>query len=167
MAFAHQAFFGLISMRDQGMNQTRMRIEINAPLGTIAQAGTNLAGYVSLLAAVTDCWIESYTLEDKWVTDVLFTAAEPHGEAATKALLSVQLTTPGKTGIIEVPAPKDAIFVAASGAGYNVVDTLNTAITAFVEAYESGQKAFLSDGELSIDGGLLKGVRTHHKSRDA
>lgn len=165
MAFAHQGYYGTVNMRDQGMNPTRIRVRLQGL--TIGAAGSALADFVAKLGAVTDAWIESYQFEDVWTTDVLFTAAEPHGEASTKAVLSMQLTTPGKSGTFAIPAPKDSIFTALSGAGYNIVDFGVTAVSDLVNTFAAGGDAYISDGENVVSGGGIKGVRVHRKHRDA
>lgn len=162
MAFAHQIFYGTVEVVDQGMNVTVLTFELQG--ANIAAAGTNLATIVTNLAAVTDGWIRSYQLHDKYVTDVLFTAAEPHGEISTKALITVQLTTAGKTASLAIPAPQDAIFVAASGEGYNQVDPTVTAVSDYLNMYNSGSQAKISDGEFTVLGPFIKGRRIHRKS---
>jgi hypothetical protein len=162
MAFAHQQYYGTVEVVDQGGNLSVLTFELQG--ATIANAGTNLGTIVSNLAAVTDGWIRSYQLHDKWVTDVLFTASEPHGEVSTKALITVQLTTPGKTASVEIPAPKDAIFSAGSGSGFNLVDPTNADVSTFLNQYNSGSQAKISDGEFTITGPFLKGRRIHRKS---
>jgi len=165
MAFAHSAYLGVINMRDTGYNLVTKTVELRG--ATVAAAGTALANYVNDLIGVTDAWIESYRLEDVFLTDVLFTAALPHGEASTKAVISAALTTPGKTGTVEIPAPKDTIFQAASGDGFNRVDGGDAAVTTFLNAYEAAGHAFISDGEDMADGGFIRGVRVHRAHRDA
>jgi hypothetical protein len=168
MAFAHSGYYGLVSMLDQGRVPTRMRVKLQG--ATIGAAGTALADFVAKLGAVTDAWIESYTLEDIWKTDVLFTANEPHGRASMKALITVALTTPGKNAAVEIPAPSSgdgsnaSIFVAASGQGYDLVDPSLTPVSDFLNVFAAGGDAYISDGENTITGPFVKGIRTTRKS---
>lgn len=168
MAFAHSAYFGSISMLDQGRVRTRMRVQLQG--ANISAAGTNLGTFVSKLAAVTDAFIEEYTLEDVWRTDVLFTAAEPHGRASMKALITVALTTPGKNASVEIPCPSSgdgpnaSIFVAASGQGYDLVNPAAVPVSDFCNTSNAGAQIFISDGENTIVGPFVKGIRTTRKS---
>jgi len=162
MAFAHQKWYGTVEVLDQGMNLTVLTFELQG--ASIAAAGTNLATIVTNLIAVTDGWVRSYQLHDKWISDVLFTADEPHGEVEKKALITVQLTTPGKSASVEIPAPKDAIFTASSGSGYNLVDPANADVSTYLNQYNSGSQAKISDGEFTITGPFLKGKRISRRS---
>jgi hypothetical protein len=158
MAFAHEKYYGTIEFVDQGQNVARATVQLQG--ANIGAAATNLAAVVSAFVAVTDAWISSYTLHDQFTTDVAFTAALPHGEVSTKALILTQLSSsPLKKASLEVPAPKDAIFQAASGEDYNKVDGSNAAVTTLVALYEAASEAYISDGENVITGGFLKGKR--------
>jgi len=168
LAFAHQAYFGTVQLRDTGFNATRIRVKLQDGIAhTIGAAGSSLGDFVNKLEACTDAWVEKYTLEDEWVTDVAFEAALPHGEVSTRALLTMRLTTPGKSATFGIPAPKDSIFAAASGSGYNEVDFGVTAVSDLVNAFNAGSDAYISDGENTTTGGGIRGERVHRKHRDA
>ena len=168
MAFAHSAYYGTISMLDQGRVRTRARVKLQG--GTIAAAGSALGDYVSKLAAVTDAFIEEYVLEDVWRTNVLFTDAEPHGRASMKALITVALTTPGKNASVEIPCPSSgdganaSIFAGGSGVLYDTVDPSLTPVSDFLNTSNVGGDIYVSDGENTITGPFVKGIRTTRKS---
>jgi hypothetical protein len=83
-----------------------------------------------------------------------------------KAVLTLQLETAGKKATFTIPAPKDTLFVAASGPNYNVVDGADSAIVALVGDFlTTGGSFYISDGETVADtGGFIKGRRTHRAS---
>ncbi len=157
MAFAHGKYSLNVTLVDQGNHKTNLRMDLQG--ANIAAAEANAVTVLGRLIAVTDAWIPRYTVEDVFVSDVLFTAAEPHGKVSDRALITVQLTTPGKAGTLEIPCPKDAIFVAASGEGYEQVDPTNVDVSNYLNLSNAAAQTFISDGENTINGPFIKGRR--------
>lgn len=157
MAFAHGKYRLVVTLVDQGNRSTKLSMDLQG--ANIGAAETNAATVLGKLIAITDAWIPRYTVEDIFVSDVLFTAAEPHGKVTDRALVTVQLTTPGKLASLEIPCPKDAIFVAASGEGYEQVDPSNTDLSDYLNLSNAAAQTFISDGENTINGPFVRGRR--------
>lgn len=72
----------------------------------------------------------------------------------------------GKKGILKIPCPTDTIFVAASGPNWNVMDTTDAALIAYVDEFQTTGGSFtISDGEFVDDTTpMVAGKRISRKS---
>lgn len=90
------------------------------------------------------------------------------GQVEEHALISCPIyQDPLKTAIIDIPAPKDGIFVGAPGDGdsYNQVDVTDTDLLNYLVNFNGAASQFLvSDGESIVDNVNVKGRRTHSHS---
>jgi len=150
-----------ITFIDQGDNLSHMTIGVRG--ADIAAAETNAAANINDIIALTDAYVLSYSVREKFLNGA---ARTPAGEVEEKAVLTLQLATAGKKAVFVIPAPKDTLFVAASGPNFNVVDGADSAIVAIVGDFaDTGGSFYISDGETVADtGGFIKGRRTHRAS---
>lgn len=105
---------------------------------------------------------------DVLLTEATYSAVLSTGVGAANrpvwntALLNVNTNAEGtKTTDLYIPGANDNVFVAASGANYNVVDTSDAAIVALVAAYDT-YNVQVSDGELvdtTAQNGIANGRR--------
>lgn len=109
-------------------------------------AGANAAiiNVLTFFGGVSDLVVTGYILREVTVENALVLPAV--GNASDKALVSARKTNTKRTPI-EIPAPKDAIFVSAAGAGNNILDDTNIALQAYLELFVAAGDCFLSDGE--------------------
>lgn len=130
-----------------------------------ATAATDSAAIIAALNAVTEAVIKSYSIAHMFVENALVLPASGV-ENENQALLNIRLASdPTKYATHAIPAADPGIFVAASGAGANVVDTGDAALNTYVALFTSTNEAYISDGELA-DGALdFSGKRRHVKSR--
>jgi len=71
---------------------------------------------------------------------------------------------PNKRGYFTIPAPKDTLFVAASGRGYNQPDFADSALLAYMNLFTAtGDASYISDGEIGTVVDPV-GSRIHSKS---
>lgn len=164
MALNSTGFFLTVTVADQGGNQATLRYDLVA--ADFTAASTAAAGILTFLGAVSGAQVQSYRVGEAYAEDTDFFGS---GEIENIAQITAKLTTDGKTANIKIPAPLDAIFVAASGPDYNVVDPSDTAVINYVSIWEAGTGyATLSDGESvrdSATAGNFYGKRVHRGSR--
>jgi len=72
----------------------------------------------------------------------------------------------GKKATMQVPAPSDGIFVDTSGANWNVVDTTDVDLNAYIDEFQTTGGSFtISDGEFIDDTTpLVAGKRISRRS---
>lgn len=132
-----------------------------------AAAATDSAAIIAALNAVTAGVVKSYSINHVFVENALVLPASGV-ENENQALLSIRLASdPTKYAGFAIPAADPAIFVAASGAGANVVDTSNAAVNTLVALFTSTNEAYLSDGELADSSLDFSGKRRHVASRNS
>lgn len=135
---------------------------------TFAEANTEAGNIIAELDPITSATIAGYRVTQVYTEDALTLPA--NSENAVKAELSVRLAGVGnKRAILRIPSPAASIFVAGSGAGFNIVDTADADVLAYVALFELGNSAYLSDGETvvipasqAIDSGRRISVRSRN-----
>jgi hypothetical protein len=151
---------------DSGGNATTRRVNLTATddegdlAPVIADVQTIVAAYVAATDAVLVQQIVAQTnVEDSVVLPTSNVNVEDNAQITAKIF-----GTPNKSATIEIPAPKDADFQAATGPGHNLVKFDSPSpIVAIVNLYKNGAQAYVSDGEVITDQNI-KGKRVHHKS---
>ena len=170
-------FYAKFSLRDRAGNQATIGPQVVG--ADIATAKANAASLVTLINAVTDALIYSYTITEKFVDDT-DTIAATDCQVENIASVVVELETGGKKHALRIPAPSIGIFKGTSGEDMNVVDTADADLIAYVEAFtdKTGYTvpgadaiALLSDGEKVLPDNtndvpkIKSGKRIHRASR--
>jgi hypothetical protein len=129
----------------------------------MTEALTDAAVVLNRLAGVSDAVVKGYRLCLEYYEDALVfpAAAQIENRASIVAAIA---DNPMKSATLEIPAPKAAIFVAATGPQSNVVNTAHADVAAYVGMFATGMQATVSDGEV-IDTPALSGKRIHIGSR--
>jgi hypothetical protein len=155
----------VIQLADNSGKTTKKTFELQS--ADAATAATDSAAILAALIAVTEAVVKSYSINHVFVENALVLPASGV-ENENQALLSIRLASdPTKYAGFSIPAADPGIFVSASGAGANVVDTGNAAVNALVDLFTDTNEAYLSDGELA-DGSLdFSGKRRHVASRNS
>lgn len=162
-------------LRDRGKNTVPMVVKTSAttPLG----ASNLLDTAIPLLQAITKAKVISATFTWGYTeTDpsVDATNGEVEERAAINMALLLSSSGPGQTPdqTFEIPAPIDAMFVAAFGENYNVVNILNSDLQNWLALYDAGfgiaGSFTLSDQQTALDytdASLNKGKRVHKGNR--
>jgi len=160
MALVSQGFTLVVTLADTGDNRTNRTYDLVE--AAYADASTDAAALVALLAAITDAAIVGYSLQQKFLENAF--ALPGAAEVENQAFFAGKINgDPTDSAILSVPAPSAAIFTAASGPGYNIVDMGNTDVGAFIALFDTGGTAQLSDGE-TWDVTTVSGKRRHVKS---
>jgi hypothetical protein len=148
-------------LADQGGNVTRKRYELNSPADYDAAVVSEAAFRLDLIG-VTDAVIKTYRVYREFYEAAFALPAAAQNE--NQALLVFQLyDNPLKTGVVAIPAAKEALFVGATGAANNILDVSDAAVVQFANNFLQSSVALLllSDGEQAAT--LVKGHRRHVK----
>lgn len=162
MAFVNGGWFSVVTLADNGGNTTTKTYQLDAQ--DIDDAALGHADIVAALTGVTDAEILSHYYYLKMVEDTPLLPASGV-QIENLALLTLEIAgNPMKTATHTIPAPKQAIFMAASGASANVIDTSNAAVIAYRSLFQNAGPCFISDGEkVNV---LRSGKRIHRASRN-
>jgi hypothetical protein len=168
MSLVTQGFKLTVTLVDSGGNKSTLRYELTAE--TFADATTDTATILAALNAVTDAVIVSYHLGEVFEEDAVSYAAEGV-QVENVASIVARISTGDsleKWTTIRIPAPNIGIFQAATGKLSNQVDAADAALITYLETWESGGEATISDGEVLADAstsGNVYGKRIHRASR--
>lgn len=164
MTLAQQGWRLDIESIDTGGNTTRRRYDLIATDtdGDAAAVFTAVATIIAAFIAASDAVIKNYTI------GVVFAESALTLPAAAEVENNLQVTAkidglPNKSATFEIPAPKGTLFQQSTGAGWNLPDFADTALSNYVNLFKSTGVAFISDGE-HIVAQDIKGKRVHHKS---
>lgn len=161
MAFTGGRFFCEMTWIDAGNNSSRTTFEVAG--ADIAAAETNAGNIVPDFIAVSDAYCVAYSVREQFSNGALRT---PAGEVEEKAVITVNLATAPKKGLITIPAPKATIFAGVAGTdNYNNVDGSDALVSTLIGDFQAAGGGLISDGELiNASGAFVKGRRTHRNS---
>jgi len=162
MAFVSAGYDLAVTVVDRGLNQVTKTYEFNPAVVTDdAEAVTAMGVVVAALDGVTEGKIKGYRLSQSFYDDAFTTPTV--GEVENLAVLLMRIDgNPFKKVTHTIPAPDPSIFQAASGTGWNEVDTADAALVTYRALFQPGGELVISDGE-SIEA-LESGRRAHRKS---
>ena len=156
MTFTSRRFEMECTVVDAGNNISKVRFGVTG--ADIDAAETSALAILTDFIALTKAYVESYRVTEVFTNDT--SRGTPAASVVSeKALLSLQLDTPGKKAIMYIPAPIDAIFGAAGTDDYDKVNTGNALVLAFVNDFTTGGQGTVSDGEVVVNNGILRGDR--------
>lgn len=145
MALVADGFRLVVSLADNGGNVSSLTYVLTAE--DHATAVTNSATIVAALDAVTNSVIVQYAIKTVFAENG-FVYPEAGVENENKASITVLLDGLGaKKANVKIPAPVIGIFTDTKGLGANVVDISDVDLNAYLDIFESGNEATLSDGE--------------------
>lgn len=129
-----------------------------------ATAETALTDLITKIDPLTEAVLKKAELTLVFDNDAfVFPAGDINVE--NQALVSLQLVNPGKRASFSIPAPDPAIFVAATGAKHNDVDTSNADLATFVDQFKAAGTLYISDGESAhATTPIIDGKRIHSRS---
>lgn len=111
-----------------------------------AEATTAADDIAAALAAVTDSVISGYTIGERYAENAL-TYPTGANNVNTMIVSAKIVGAPYKSGTITIPAPKNTIFVAASGPNNKIGNTQATPLSTYLDLFATAGPAFVSDGE--------------------
>lgn len=179
MALVSDGFFGSIRIIDaSGENGFTFGVDLS-PAADVATARTNLLSIATALDAVTEGFIKSARVGEKFLDTTAETAAAGV-QVENQAAIGVTLEGGGKHTLY-IPAPVAGLFVATTGENSNVVDTADADLIALLNLFtdKTGYTtpgadaiALVSDGEKVLPDNtndvptITKGKRIHRANRN-
>ena len=136
-------FFVVVTLIDRNEDVTTKEYELD-----VADFAEALGAQLEIegdLALVSDALIVGSSLAQRRVNDAIVVPIV--GEVQTKARIIVRLDGGNEKATIDIPAPKETMFLTLSGKGNKVVDLENASIIDFLANYLPAGNVFLSDGE--------------------
>jgi hypothetical protein len=165
MAFVEQGWKYTATVIDTGGNTTTRTFFLIATddAGDLSPVIDAVTAINTALTAVTDAVITKQEVSKVTVND---SVTLPSGDVNVEENLQISAKIdgmPNKSAVIEIPAPKNALFQAPTGPGHNQADFTVTALGNYVNLFKTTCQAKVSDGE-NITDQNIKGKRVHHKS---
>lgn len=158
MALTAVGFEVEVSLLDSGNDVTKKTYQLRG--ATIADAVTNAGTFVAALVATSDAKVASYRVAQVWAEDALTAFANDTVRNSNQAVITVSIAdNPLKKATIVIPAPKNAVFTAASGEGSDIVLPTAAIVLGLVDQFKSTGSVFISDGEDVDAVPNIKGVR--------
>lgn len=167
MALVTKGFEVVVSMIDRGSNQTTRTYDLDPDIDTYAEAVTAKDDILAALAGVSALAVTGFSIKEKFEENALTIPTTSGAEVSAHAEISGILNGfATKRGTIDIPGPRDTIWVDTTGPNFNVVDTTNAAVLAYAGLFGiAANLALVSDGEQFATAPDLVGKRTHSKSR--
>jgi hypothetical protein len=145
MALSDPKFQVVLTFAETSGGEVTRTYEADSSITTIAGFETEWALRRATVLALTDDVLVKEVHQIVLIEeDVTLPAA---AENSNQALLSAKLVGKTDSGVLSIPAAKAAIFVAASGKNYDVVDTSNTNVINFLTMFSATGKFVFSDGD--------------------
>ena len=162
MALVSDGYELNVVLIDNGANTTTKSYALTA--ADAAEAATQTAQVLAVLANVTDAVVKGYSINERFVESQLNlppAAVQIENQAVVVGQIAGNAS---KFASMYIPAPKAGLFVSASGKSANIVDITDPAVVAYAAIYTAtGDVCTISDGEnLSV---LVSGKRIHRGSR--
>lgn len=157
-----------VGLVDRGARVFNRVFELTATdtAGDASAVLTDVATILANIAAVTELKVKSYRVTKVFVENALTlpTSAEAEGEQNLH-ISALIVGDPTDSATYDIPGPKQALFLAASGPGADQPNFAVTALDNFIEMFNSAGSglATISDGE-SWDTNTAKGKKIHKGS---
>lgn len=147
-------YFVSFTLVDTGGDTSIKRYRLTS--ADFAGATADAAAILIALQGMTKCTVQAYTLGVNYEEDALSLPVD--ADTGVRARITYQLAGKATKATEDIPAPVDAIWQTPAGPGFNQLNLLNPLVVDYVDTYQSGGQAFISDGDNTLN--ALKGVRT-------
>lgn len=162
MAIVSRGYYGTMTMADNGGNQITKTWTMTA--ADAATAATDWAIIKAAFNAITDAVEVASSLGERFENDsITYPAAGVNNQ--DKASITVRLTTGNKKANLKIPAPVIGIFSADTGPAADKVDILDADLNTYLDIFETGNEATLSDGEILDDPLYGRRISAKHSGR--
>lgn len=162
MAWLAAAFGCTVSYIDSGSNVVSREYMMDESITTFDDASTAALALIADIVPATDAALPQYRVFQTYNEGTLVLPTNVQVENC--ASLTLQLAGAGnKKGNLNLPAPKNALFVSATtGPQNNIVNMGAALVTGFTDNFLAAGKFTISDGEKITRG--LSGKRVHKRS---
>jgi len=157
-----------VSLVDRGGRVTTREYALVADdtAGDASAVLTAASTILTRLNAVTACVVKSYSVGKLFLENALALPTSAEAELEQHALITAQIRgIPNKSAVIDIPAPEQLVFLAASGPGADQVNFAQAEVDSYVDIFDdtTGNLATIRDGEF-INVNIVKGRKTHSRS---
>jgi hypothetical protein len=142
-------FYLTVTLIDSQNDKSTLEYEMTS--ADYATAVTDSATILAALAGVTDASVSTVSISFRR-EEAAFAYPATLCNNSEKARIVVQLAGSTKKAVVDIPAPKNAIFVAPVGDNNNIVDLGDDEVIAYVQLFQADGESFISDGEVSAFG---------------
>lgn len=147
MAFVVQGngdgWFATVQIMDKGEEKTTLTVELRS--ADHAAALTDIGAWAIAFYQVSNCEILGYNVQQRFINNAIIIPAS--GQLQEKARVAFRLENTSEYETLDIPAPKDTLFLNTNGAASEIVDVADTSLIAYTNLYKSTGIAFISDGE--------------------
>jgi len=152
----------VIAFKDTGNDTVTRTYRLNEV--AYADAAADAAALVASTAAMSDCVVSGYSLNQKFIENALVLPASAQNE--NQALFSGLITgDPTDSAIASIPGVKSSLMAGATGKNNNIVAMANGTVIAWIGNFAAAGTASLSDGE-TWEVGTVAGKRRHTKNNN-
>lgn len=136
-------FFVTVQIMDKGEEKATLTVELRS--ATHAAAITDFASWVAAFVAVSQAEVLGYNIQQRYVNDAIIIPAA--GQLQEKARVAFRLEGTSEYETLDIPSPRDTVFLDTNGANSEIVDVNDAALVTYTNLYKSAGIAFISDGE--------------------
>lgn len=136
-------YFLTMTVVDRNQDDATLTYELRS--ATMAEALTDSAAIMADFLLVSQAKISGYGVSQRFVEDALVLPTS--GELQIKARIGIRLADGQGNETLDIPAPKEEIFVSLTGKGNKIVNTAYGDLVGYVSNYYTAGTAFISDGE--------------------
>jgi len=160
----------VVDLIDRGGNTTTRtyRLTNTDDAGDMDAVLASVTDILDRLADVSLLVVSGYSVNKRFIENALSLPTDAGAEVEAHAEITWPIYQhPEKSGTIDIPGPKVAVFQGTTGDPYNQVDFGAAEVLAYVGIWTfAGDLALISDGEqLANSIGSGSGRRTHSRSR--
>lgn len=132
-----------VQIMDRGEEKASLLVELRS--ATHAAAVTDIQAWIIAFYQVSQCEVLGFNLMQGFVNDAIIIPAD--GQLQEKARIAFRLEGTSEYETLDIPAPKDTVFLDVNGANSEIVDVNDASVLAYTNLYKSTGIAFISDGE--------------------
>lgn len=151
----------VIAFKDTGNDTVTRTYRLNEP--AYADAATDAAALLAATAALSDCVVSGYSLNQKFIENALTlpAAAQNENQAIFSGLIDGD---PTDSATASIPGIKNSLMAAATGKANNIVNMAG-AVNTWRDMFTAAGVATLSDGE-AWEAASVSGKRRHVKNNN-
>jgi len=136
-------YFATVTIMDTGEETATLTVELRA--ADEAAALTAMTTWMTNFRLVSKCEILRYNLQRRYINNAI--AIPTAAQLQEKARISFRLENTSEYETLDIPAPRDTVFLADVGAASEIVDIADNAVGSYTDLFKSAGIAFISDGE--------------------
>lgn len=169
MALVKQHWFLEVQLKDRGGRSTTRTYDLVATdtAWDASAVNTAVTAVLANITACTECKIASYRMYVLYLDTAFTLPTSAEAELEQHALITSQIKgVPNKSAVIDIPGPKQTLFLGTSGPEADEVDFgAGEPALGYLGMFDSAGEnlCYISDGE-QVDQSIRRGKKTHSRS---